>query len=212
MGQPTRLADEQTRALDRLRQVDGIDRFYLAGGSAVAYHLGHRVSRDLNLFSDDEHVDLDRFREALRQSVVDLKVLAQTDASLRVRIEGTPVDFVRYPYPPLHQPEVGPAGIRTARPDDLAAMKLATIASRGLRRDFWDLYALLQHGLTLTEAARCYLDRFGLSHPDLYHLARALTYFVDAEREPYPSGLSEQEWQTIKAFFRREAPKLLGAP
>ena len=51
MGQPARLAEEQLRALDRLSKRPEIDRFYLAGETAVAIHLGHRRSFDLDFFS-----------------------------------------------------------------------------------------------------------------------------------------------------------------
>jgi hypothetical protein len=49
MGKPTELAKEQRSALDRLKAVRGIDRFYLVRGSAVAIHLHHRRSLDLDL-------------------------------------------------------------------------------------------------------------------------------------------------------------------
>jgi hypothetical protein len=89
-------------------------------------------------------------------------------------------------------------------------MKLATIAGRGLRRDFWDVYAIVRAGMPIATAVGAYEARFGLAEPELYHLARALTYFDDAEREEvFPRGLTERRWNAIKSFFRREAPKLL---
>lgn len=51
MAKATRLAPEQLRALDQLRRIPSIEQFYLAGGSAIAWHLGHRQSVDLDLFS-----------------------------------------------------------------------------------------------------------------------------------------------------------------
>ena len=57
MGRPGRLAEEHRRALARLIGLSGIDRFYLVGGTAIAYHLGHRVSEDLDLFSIRGRVD-----------------------------------------------------------------------------------------------------------------------------------------------------------
>jgi hypothetical protein len=44
------LPPPQLRALDRLKSVRGIDRFYLAGGAAIAVHLRHRISNDLDVF------------------------------------------------------------------------------------------------------------------------------------------------------------------
>jgi hypothetical protein len=210
MGKPSGLAKEQHRALARLRSVAGATRFYLAGGAAIGWHVGHRRSNDLDLFSIAPKVDLVSLRRTLTSRAPSAEVLAITDATLRLRLEGVPVDVVRYPYPLLERPAPGPEGFLVAGLRDLAAMKLATIAGRGLRRDFWDLYAILRAGMTLKTAVAAYQERFGLAEPELYHLARALTYFDDAEgEEAFPAGLTEARWRTIKTFFRREAPKLL---
>jgi len=212
MGQPPGLSEQQRRALAALKRIPGTSGLYLARGAGVAWHLGHRISNDLDLFSVGRTLAFSPLRRAILSRVRGAEVLALSDATLRVRMEGIPVDVVRYPYPPLEPPRRGPQGIRVAGLKDLAAMKLATIAGRGLRRDFWDLYAIVRAGMPLTTAVRAYETRFGLAEPELYHLARALTYFDDAEREEvFPRGLTERRWSTIKAFFRREAPKLLRA-
>lgn len=213
MGKPAGLAKEQRRALDRLKSVRGIERFYLAGGTAIAIHLRHRKSVDLDLFSLSADVDLSAVAEAIRIAVPDLHVLGITDAALRIRVGEVPVDMVRYPYAPLEAPTPGPQEFPLASLRDLAAMKLAAIARRGLRRDFWDLHAIAEAGLSLQETANAYLMKYGVSDSDLYHVLRALTYFGDAEKDPvYPRGLTPAKWERIKSFFLVEAPKvLLGA-
>ncbi|MEO7328406.1 MAG: nucleotidyl transferase AbiEii/AbiGii toxin family protein [Minicystis sp.] len=210
MGKPTELAEEQRRALDRLKAVRGIERFYLAGRTALALHLHHRRSLDLDLFSLSPDVDLSAMIEPLRRELPDLKVLSLTEAALRVVGAGIPIDFVLYPYALLDPPETGSAALPIAGLRDLAAMKLSAISQRGLRRDFWDVHAMVESGLTLREMADAYLARFGVAKADLYHVLRSLTYFDDAERAPeYPSGLTPKKWERIKEFFRAEAPKLV---
>jgi nucleotidyltransferase AbiEii toxin of type IV toxin-antitoxin system len=210
MGKPAGLAKEQRRALDRLKGVPGIERFYLAGGSAVASHLHHRLSADLDLFSLSKDVDLSALAAAIGEKVPDLEVVGASDASLRVRLGEVPVDFVRYPYAPLEPPEASALAFPVAGLRDLAAMKLAAIARRGLRRDFWDLWAIAEAGLSLREAADAYVAKFRLAESDLYHVLRALTYFTDAEKDPvYPAGLTRRRWERIKHYFETEAPKLL---
>ncbi|MBI4704866.1 MAG: hypothetical protein HY744_27495 [Deltaproteobacteria bacterium] len=50
------------------------------------------------------------------------------------------------------------------------------------------------------------LDRFYLGGG----VARSLTYFADAEKDPaLPAGMTKAGRQDIKAFFRREAPTML---
>ncbi|KYF49679.1 hypothetical protein BE08_13220 [Sorangium cellulosum] len=204
------MAKEQSRALGRLKLVPGIERFYLAGGTAVAVHLRHRRSLDLDLFSMSADIDLATLTEAVRVVVPDLQVISITDAALRVRVGDVPVDIVRYPYGLLDVPVPGPEAFPTAGLRDLAAMKLAAIARRGLRRDFWDLYALAEGGLSLRDAAAAYVAKFGVSEADLYHVLRSLTFFVDAEKDPiYPRGLTAAKWERMKRFFLAEAPELL---
>jgi hypothetical protein len=101
------LAPHQESALDRLTLVQAMKGFYLAGGTAIALHLGHRQSVDLDFFSLAPSVDLDRTRQAIVQVIPDAQVLALSDATLRLMVEGTPVDIVRYPYPPLEEPAAG---------------------------------------------------------------------------------------------------------
>jgi len=210
MGRSVGLAEEQRRALDRLTAVPGIERFYLAGGSAIAVHLGHRRSVDLDLFSFRPDVDLGALAASLRVALAEAEVVSLTDAALRIRVAGVPVDAVRYPYALLEDPLVGRTPLDVARLPDLAAMKLAAIARRGIRRDFWDLYAIARAGLGLADALAAYSSKFGPSESDLYHVLRALTYFADAERDPVrPAGMSARLWTRVRRFFEAEAPRLL---
>jgi hypothetical protein len=215
MGQSTRLAKKQQRALDRLSKVEALRGFYLAGGTALGLRLGHRRSLDLDLFSVGELVSIDELRRRLVRECPDAEVVSMTDAALTVRLEDTEVDIISYRYPPLEPLESGPGGFPLASLVDLAVMKLAAIARRGIRRDFWDLHEVLRSadGPTLRQVAEAYRRRFGLEESDLYHVARALTFFGDAEKDPaFPRGLTAQKWGRIKRFFRAKAPALLEAP
>ncbi|MBM4394554.1 MAG: nucleotidyl transferase AbiEii/AbiGii toxin family protein [Deltaproteobacteria bacterium] len=209
MGEPAGLAEGQLRTLDRLSRVPELGGFYLGGGSAVSHHLHHRRSLDLDLFGAAV-ADLEPVRAAMVSALGDVRVVAAGPAVLRLVVEATPVDVVRYAYPPLEPPAPGPGGFPVAGLRDLAAMKLAAVARRGTRRDFWDLFAMVSSGLGLGTAASAYASRYGLSEPDLYHVARALTWFADAEADPVlPAGLTPEVWQRIRAFFEAEAPRLL---
>jgi hypothetical protein len=211
MGEATGLSDEQRRALDHLSKLPILAGFYLAGGTALGIHLGHRRSVDLDFFSRTPNADLDATKREVERCFDRVEVRAQTDASLHLLCDGLPIDFVRYPYPPL-EPPAEAFGVGLAQVRDLAVMKLAAISRRGLRRDFWDLREVLGTGLTLRECGEAYVQRFGVREADLYHVLRALTYFDDAEKDPaFPRGLDAPTWDGIKAFFRREAPKLLAA-
>lgn len=212
MAETVRLPEPLQRTLDRLSGLTELSDFYLADGTAVAAHLRHRVSRDLDFFSRRPDVSLEPIKRAVFALDATARVLTETDAALHLRLAGAPVDFVRYPYPPS-EPLHLLAGVALAAPIDLAVMKLSAIARRGIRRDFWDLFALMQAGLDLRTATNAYQRRFGLREADLYHVLRALTYFEDAEREPtLPASMSVELWSEIRAHFLREAPRVITSP
>jgi hypothetical protein len=98
MGTTTGWAKEQRRTLAALTGTETADHFYLAGGSAVAFHLHHRQSNDLDLFSLRHEIDLNQVATALA-AIGDLEVVSRTDAALKVRLGGTAIDIVRYAYP-----------------------------------------------------------------------------------------------------------------
>ena len=213
MADTSRLPEAQRRALDRLKSVPRMADFYLAGGTAVAVHLGHRLSLDLDFFSVRPDADLDAVRDSVRHAFAEASTVAQTDTAVQLLCDGAPIDLVRYPYPPLRAIERTADGIAVASLLDLAAMKLGALSRRGLRRDFWDLAEIVRRGgVSLEEACRAYRERYGVAEADLYHVLRSLAWFEDAERDPmYPAGLTEAGWRDIQAFFLREAPKLLTA-
>jgi len=90
-------------------------------------------------------------------------------------------------------------------------MKLAAIATRGIRRDFWDLHEILASGrCTLQQSMVDYATKFGVAESDLYHVLKALSWFDDAERdEVFPRGLTKGHWKTIVRYFELAARREL---
>lgn len=201
----------QLDTLAKLGEALGCNEVYLAGGTAVAFHLAHRVSRDLDLFSVDANADLEHMRQKLAAAFHPFEVVAGSAVSMRLLLAGELVDVVRYPYPLLEAPIAGPRSFPVAGLKDLAVMKLAAIAKRGIRRDFWDLHEILQRStLTLDDALSAYVQRYGTKEPDLYHVMRSLTYFTDAERDVIlPMGMKADRWEEIKRFMREAARGVL---
>jgi hypothetical protein len=104
--------------------------------------------------------------------------------------------------------EPSPKGVPVAGLRDIAAMKIEAIASRGARKDFYDLYFICEAGLTLPQAIAAFEARFASAKPDLYHRLRALTFFDDAEREPEPALLRPADWAAVRSFFRTEVKRI----
>ena len=207
MAQATGVAAKHLRALERLKSVPKIERFYLAGGTAIAFHLDHRRSNDLDIFGPIG-ASFAPFQALARKDPSSAQVVRVGDATLQMEIVGVPVDVVRYPYALLEKPVLGPAGFPTAGLMDLATNKLAAVASRGLRRDFWDLFAILRSGISLADACDAYIRRFGVAESDLYHVTVALTWFEELEAV-LPAGMAPKRWDEIRLFFEDEVPRLV---
>lgn len=211
LGGLTPLTTAQRRALAGLKQLGVLDGVYLAGGAAVAEHLRHRTSNDLDFFSLSAELDIEGVRRRVL-SASKAVVVAQSDATLKLVVSGAMVDFVCYPYPPLARFKSGPEGVRVAGLRDLAVMKLAAIARRGVRRDYWDLYEILTRSrVSLRSACDDYVVKFGVAEADLYHVLRAVGWFEEAESDPaFPKGLTKARWAVIREWFEpRPAKELL---
>ncbi|MBA3452312.1 MAG: nucleotidyl transferase AbiEii/AbiGii toxin family protein [Deltaproteobacteria bacterium] len=198
------ISEAQRQALRKLRPALPAD-YYLAGGVAVAAHLGHRSSRDLDLFAASDPT-------ALRPSIetIDgLVVQSQSAGTLYLRIDGIPISLIQYRYPLLDAP--GPlAGldVPVASITDLACMKLSAISGRGAARDFWDLHAII---VATHRGLDAYLAAYRLKFPveDLGHVIRSLVYFADAETQPLPDGLAPTSWASIRTDFETWVRPLL---
>ena len=177
--------------LKKIQALPNMSGMRLVGGTALALHLGHRKSVDLDLFGRfDEHVS---FRYLLMQSghVADG---AENGVVQSLRVDGVKVDFVNYPYLWLQDPVVDDGVVLAAIPD-IAAMKLSAAANRGRKKDFIDI-AFLLDSLCLKEMVELYQRKFLVS--EFSFALRGLTYFDDAEDDPMPEMLISVTWEGVK--------------
>jgi hypothetical protein len=196
------------QALDYLRRQPFIGDYYLAGGTALALQIGHRVSTDLDWFSTKHPLSILE-REAIRLALNkadQFEVVSEQDGLMFTRLFGIDVSFIHQPHP-LLEPTVNYQGIQLASPTDIGLMKLAAINSRGTRRDFIDLYCLrkistLDQLLELAPAK--YADRPSF----LVIAARALAYYEDAEQQPMPKMLAPVGWTDVRAYCETAARRL----
>ena len=181
--------------------------FYLAGGTALCLHLGHRRSIDIDLFRV-ESFDPEELLEDLKRAGVNPKTPATKPDTLWIEVEGVKTSLMRFPYPLVNGTE-NCSGIEVASLDDIAAMKIEAISSRGARKDFYDLYFICQTTpLDLRAALGAFGRRFASAQPEILHRLKALTYFEDAEQEPEPELLKPASWREVRSFFEAEVRTL----
>jgi len=75
-------------------------------------------------------------------------------------------------------------------------MKLNAITGRGTKKDFIDLYYLLNY-FSINELFGFYSDKF--EDGNLFLVKKSLTYFADAESDPMPIMKENITWEEIKA-------------
>jgi hypothetical protein len=182
-----------------------LDRFYLAGGTALALQFGHRLSLDLDFFSP-EHFDQESLLQQL-QALPGFALVSKAPYTLHVTLQRTKVSFLGYAYPMLF-PTNPFLEVAVADPREIACMKVSAIASRGTKRDFVDLYASAER-YGLKEILRLFGVKYAQTHYSTIHILKSLTFFADAEKDPMPHMLVTIDWDKVKQFFLLEAPRLL---
>ncbi len=195
------MAPKTRRAFDLLASLPIPDEFYLAGGTALALQIGHRISRDLDFFSSQNQLGAAE-RAALihkLQSLDDIEVKLETESQLYAVIQDVEISFIYQPHP-LLLPLLNVSGIHLAQPTDIGLMKLAAVKDRGTRRDFVDLYCL-KHIVPFSKLFELLPDKYHDRLDFSLHLAYALCYFEDAEADPQPLNMiQEVDWEAVKAY------------
>ena len=182
--------------LEKLSALPVLEDARLAGGTALALQLGHRTSVDLDFFGKI-NVDFEELRNILRE--VGNVEIASVSKNINIFwINGVKVDMVNYPYLWLDLP-IEENGVHIASLKDIAAMKVSEIVNRGTKKDFIDLYTLLQ-SFTLDDILDMYSRKY--SDESLFIVMKNLTYFDDAETDPMPNVLNDTTWETVKDSIR----------
>jgi hypothetical protein len=173
----------------------------LAGGTAVAAHLAHRESRDLDFFFD-RAVELSQIKKLLVKLGA-FAVIYEDEGTLRGVFGETKVEvFDATALTRLGEP-VTVAGLQIAAQQDLIAMKLKVMAERGEMRDYFDVKAIDEGGsVSVEEGIDLYMRRYGIdaSSEALPHLYRSMGDLSDVEvDESLPISLDElQRWWSAR--------------
>ena len=186
--------------LKELLAGDDLSYFALAGGTALALQLGHRISIDLDFLTDKEFDGFGLFEKLGESFDIENSSAAVNSLSLFIKRQGASVktDFIRHNYPRL-RPLVTAGGIRLFSLEDIAAMKLNAVANRGAKKDFYDIHALLAR-FSLPELLGFFEEKY--QKMNSFTVTKSLAYFDDADREPAPMSLMDITWEEIKAELK----------
>lgn len=201
------LLPDTIRALKLVSNISIVKKGYLAGGTALALHLGHRYSFDLDFFTQsifDEKVLLSELK-----TLPEYKEEGTAWRTVWGKIGKTKFSLFYYEYP-LIKKTVNFSGTAILKKEDIAAMKIHAIEDRGTKRDFFDLYFLAKE-FSLKQMFKFYDQKYGNLKEHLYIIIRSLNYFADAEQDEEPKMLKKVSWEEVKKFFQNQTIKLAGA-
>ncbi len=197
-----------TRTMDILKLLASqpcLESFYLVGGTALSLQIGHRLSYDLDFFSSGKN-DLEMIQNELLQ-LDHIRLKTRSDYALFMEYESIKIDILNYGYRFIYPP-VSYGNIKLANLKDIAAMKLKTIMNRGAKRDFYDIYFLLE-----VFSLEYMLELFRIKYENIEPIAiyKSLCYFEDAEGQEDPILLvnTALTWERVKNRMIQETKNLL---
>jgi len=210
----TILSVNQRKVLDAISHDAGICRsFYLTGGTALAeFYLHHRLSEDLDFFSEQEFdagaisVFFKKNKEVLGIKNVDYQQSFNRNLFfLDLGGDVIKTEFTYFPFARIEKAEkIGNLDVDSLR--DIAVNKIFTIYQKPRSRDFMDLYFINQKtGWNIAELIKYAKIKFDF-HIDLLQLGSQ--FFLAESVKDYPfmkTEINHQDWQN---YFLEEAKKL----
>lgn len=178
----------------KLKNIEALSDFYLTGGTALSLQLGHRESEDLDFFTQKEFNP-----ELLIKAFDKLGTISTTDTAkntLNFFLNDVKLQFLYYPYKLLEEPVIY-QNVKVSSVLDIACTKLITISSRGSKKDFVDLFVLLQT-YTLKELFENLGKKYEGINYNKQHIIKSLVYFEDADKESIPRLHINTTWEDMK--------------
>ncbi len=184
--------------------------FFLTGGAALAgFHLKHRITHDLDLFTQDDAAFL-RGRHVLDEvaAVLGARLEVRQDSPSFKRFvltredDGLVIDLVRDSSPQLHVEKPERDGIRLDPADEILANKLTALVGRAEERDLIDVLFLERSGLLVEAVLPAALIKDGGCTPAT--LAWLLSEIEIPDGLVLPAGISPAELRAyVTVLIRR---------
>ena len=178
---------------------------YLAGGSALALHYGHRISVDFDFFTPKGFDSAQMVKKLKEIGNFHLDQLEKD--TLLGYFENIRFSLFKYQYPLISE-KAKFGGISIVSVADISAMKIAAVMDRGTKKDFIDLYFISKKGTALEKCFKYYDKKYKALANNTYSIITSLSYFVDAEESEMPRMIEQITWEEIKKFFEKEAIRL----
>jgi hypothetical protein len=189
-----------------LSKLLGFPQFYLAGGTALALQLGHRVSVDFDFFSAEpvKKEFLESFYKIFAQNQV--KEIFNTPQEFSVLADEVKITFLHYPFP-LIDGLIKDGGLSMASIREIGAMKAYTIGRRAELKDYVDMRAVLFSGIHLNQICEDAENKFGENFSRKMFLQQ-LVYLDDVEDQVIQFLDERIEKKDLADFFSKQVEKV----
>ena len=192
---------DRYKLLKDLTETVTIPEYYMIGGTALSLQMGLRESFDFD-FCVPAQFNNELLLEELRK-IGELEVKQNQNGTCDVILNEVQVSFFYYPNKIIKElvttkeiPKLKMASIL-----DIAVMKIVAIGGRGAKKDFFDLYNIINKcRISIKELAEGLIEKCG-SKTNYVNIIMGLSYFEDAEQEILPKTFVEYNWEEIKEFF-----------
>jgi len=169
----------------------------------LSLQIGHRISIDLDFFTLTDF-DENKLKDILIKEF-DAQIFSIDNNAITGLIDRVKFDFIAHQYP-LLESILEIEKTRLSSLEDIAAMKLNAVRNRGTKKDFVDIYFLLQK-FNLEELLEMVNSKYP-NHVDILTL-KSLVYFDDAENQPDCEMLIDIDWKKVKQKIEKETIKFL---
>lgn len=193
--------DNRYKLLKRITETVSIPKFYMVGGTALSLQLGLRESYDFD-FCVPEQFNNELLIEELG-SLGEIKVKQNQRGTCDVILSGVQVSFFYYPNKVINDFIITDEmlKLKIASIIDIAIMKVVAIGGRGSKKDFFDLYHIINKcEISIEEIVKGLIQKCG-EQTNYLNIIMGLSYFEDAEQEELPKVFVEYNWEEIKEFF-----------
>ena len=192
---------DRYKLLKKITETISISDYYMIGGTALSLQLGLRESYDFD-FCVPKIFNNELLLQELK-TIGEIEVKQNQKGTCDVILNGVQVSFFYYPNNLIKEcvtTEEMPK-LKMASVLDIAVMKLVAIGGRGAKKDFFDLYNIINKSdLTIDELIRGLIKKYG-NKINYVNTIMGLSYFEDAEQEILPNTFVEYNWEEIKLFF-----------
>ena len=206
------VTDNLWETLKTLMNIEKFNRFRLVGGTSLSLQLGHRMSVDIDLFTDEPYdsIDFNEIDELITGTFPSVEMGYGGNNSMgKTYFVGKSKDDVvkldLFYTDSFIFPEIKAQEIRLACKEEIAAMKLQVIGQGGRKKDFWDLHELLEH-FSLAQMLEFYEKRYPYNFSKDYIISK-LNHFDEANEDFDPICLRKKHWELIKLDFEERVQK-----